>query len=78
MIMLGGLNVFLGPILGAVVLRILNDVVQMYTSHTEIVIGAVIMFVVLGLRRGILDFVKDWWVERQQARLSAENRNGKK
>ena len=78
MIMLGGVDVFLGPILGAVVLRILNDVVQMYTSHTEIVIGAVIMFVVLGLRRGILGFVKDWWVERQQARLSAENRNGKK
>lgn len=76
MIMLGGLNVFLGPILGAVALRILNDVVQMYTSHTEIVIGVVIMFVVLGLRRGILDFVKDWWVEKQQARLAAENRNG--
>lgn len=77
MIMLGGLNVFLGPILGAVALRILNDVVQMYTSHTEIVIGLVIMFVVLGLRRGILDFAKDWWVERQQARLAAENRNGR-
>ena len=77
MIMLGGLNVFLGPILGAVALRILNDVVQMYTSHTEIVIGLVIMFVVLGLRRGILDFVKDWWVEKQQARLAAENRNGR-
>lgn len=77
MIMLGGLNVFLGPILGAVALRILNDVVQMYTTHTEVVIGVVILFVVLGLRRGILDFAKDWWVERQQARLAAENRNGR-
>ncbi|MEQ8393578.1 branched-chain amino acid ABC transporter permease [Thalassobaculum sp.] len=74
MIMLGGLNVFLGPLLGAVALRILNDVVQMYTSHTEIVIGLVILFVVLGLRRGVLDFAKDWWVERQQAKLAAENR----
>lgn len=76
MIMLGGLNVFLGPMLGAVALRILNDVVQMYTSHTEIVIGLVILFVVLGLRRGLLDFAKDWWVERQQAKLAAENREG--
>lgn len=76
MIMLGGLNVFLGPLLGAVALRILNDVVQMYTSHTEIVIGVTILFVVLGLRRGVLDFAKDWWVERQQARLAAENREG--
>ena len=74
MIMLGGLNVFVGPLLGAVALRVLNDVVQMYTSHTEIVIGLVILFVVLGLRRGVLDFAKDWWVERQQAKLAAENR----
>jgi len=56
MIMLGGMSAFLGPILGAILLRILNDVVQMYTSHTEIVIGFVILFVVLRLRRGILDF----------------------
>lgn len=76
MIMLGGLNVFLGPLLGAVALRILNDVVQMYTSHTEIVIGVVILVVVLGLRRGLLDFARDWLVERQQAKLAAESRKG--
>lgn len=76
MIMLGGLNVFVGPLVGAVALRILNDVVQMYTSHTEIVIGLVILFVVLGLRRGLLDFARDWWVDRQQARLAAANREG--
>lgn len=74
MIMLGGLNVFLGPLLGAVALRILNDVVQMYTSHTEIVIGFVILAVVLGLRRGLLDFARDWWIERQQAKLAAAGR----
>src|SRR3546814_10818089 len=60
MIMLGGANVFLGPMLGAVALRVLNDVVQMYTSHIDIVIGFVILFVVLGLRRGLLDFAHDW------------------
>ena len=78
MIMLGGLNVFVGPLVGAVALRVLNDVVQMYTSHTEIVIGVVILFVVLGLRRGVLDFALDWWVERQQARLAATNREDDK
>ena len=75
MIMLGGLNVFLGPLLGAVLLRILNDTVQSYTTHQEIVIGIVILVVVLGLRRGILDFIRDWWVERQQARLAQKARD---
>ena len=74
MIMLGGLNVFLGPLLGAVLLRILNDTVQSYTTHQEIVIGIVILVVVLGLRRGILDFIRDWWMERQQALLAQEAR----
>ncbi|MCP1337252.1 branched-chain amino acid ABC transporter permease [Futiania mangrovi] len=69
MIMLGGLTVFLGPLLGAVLLRILNDVVQSYTTHSEIVIGIVILAVVLGLRRGILDFIRDLWVEREQSSL---------
>lgn len=75
MIMLGGLNVFFGPLLGAVALRVLNDVVQMYTTHTEIVIGFVILAVVLGLRRGLLDFARDWWIERQQAKLAAAGRD---
>ena len=73
MIMLGGMSAFLGPILGAILLRILNDVVQMYTSHTELVIGLVILFVVLVLRRGILDFLidkRDAAKERRSARDS--------
>lgn len=64
-IMLGGMTAFLGPILGVVLLRVINDVVQSYTSHTEIFIGGIILFVVLVLRRGILDFYID---KRDQAR----------
>lgn len=77
MIMLGGVTVFLGPVLGAALLRLLNDVVQSYTSHNEIVIGIVILLVVLGLRRGILDFIKDWFSDRRQARLAGESRSGR-
>jgi len=78
MIMLGGITVFLGPVLGAAALRLLNDVVQSYTTHSEIVIGLVILLVVLGLRRGVLDFIKDWWSDRQQARLASESRGGER
>lgn len=72
-IMLGGMSAFLGPLLGAVLLRVINDVVQMYTSHTEIFIGGVILFVVLVLRRGVLDFVID---KRTQARERRADANG--
>lgn len=68
-IMLGGMTAFVGPILGAVLLRVINDVVQSYTSHTDIFIGAVILFVVLVLRRGILDFYME---KRNEARERQE------
>lgn len=71
MIMLGGLTVFLGPLVGAVALRLLNDAVQLHTSHTELVTGVVILAVVLGLRQGILDFIKDVIVEPRRARKTA-------
>lgn len=67
-IMLGGMTVFLGPILGAVLLRVINDVVQSYTSHVDIFIGGVILFVVLVLRRGILDFYMDKRAEARERR----------
>ena len=66
MIMLGGMNVFVGPLLGAVTLRAINDVVQMYTSHNELITGIVILMVVLGLRRGILDFLHEKFRDAQQ------------
>ena len=70
-IMLGGMTAFLGPVLGAVLLRVINDVVQSYTNHVDIFIGAVILFVVLVLRRGILDFYMDKRAEARDRREEA-------
>jgi branched-chain amino acid transport system permease protein len=56
MIMLGGANAFLGPVLGALILIILDGIVTTYTRHHGLVLGLVILAAVLGLRRGILDF----------------------
>ena len=74
MIMLGGLTVFLGPLVGAIALILLNDLVQLYTSHTELVTGLVILAVVLGLRKGILDFLKDDIVEPYLERRRGKDR----
>ena len=71
MILLGGSNVFLGPLVGTVILRLLNDVTVTYTSHTELVLGIVILVLVLGLRKGPLDLLAERWENRRQAAAQA-------
>jgi branched-chain amino acid transport system permease protein len=66
MILLGGSNVFLGPLVGTVILRFLNDVTIAYTSHTDLVLGVVILVLVLGLRKGPLDVIAERLENRRQ------------
>jgi branched-chain amino acid transport system permease protein len=60
-VMLGGINTFLGPVLGAMILLALNDVVQRFTEYHGLVLGLVILAFALGLRRGVLDFFRLAW-----------------
>lgn len=57
-VMLGGINSFLGPVLGAMILLALNDIVTRFTEYHGLVLGIVILAFALGLRRGVLDFVR--------------------
>ncbi|HZR85908.1 MAG TPA: branched-chain amino acid ABC transporter permease [Bradyrhizobium sp.] len=61
-VMLGGINSFLGPVLGAAILLALNDVVTRFTEYYGLVLGLVILAFALGLRRGVLDFLKFAWL----------------
>lgn len=58
-IMLGGTTAFLGPMVGTVILLLLNDFVTRLTEHHGLVIGSIILLFALGLRKGLLDFVLD-------------------
>ena len=69
MILMGGSNVFLGPVLGTVMFRILNDMTVAYTDHTDLVLGVVILCFVFGLRKGVLDIIGDRIADRRQAAL---------
>jgi len=60
-VMLGGINSFLGPVLGAAILLGLNDVVTRFTEYYGLVLGLVILAFALGLRRGVLDFLRLAW-----------------
>ena len=64
MVMLGGLTVFLGPLFGAVVFLLLNDYITRMTDHHGIVMGIVLLVIVLGLRKGFLDLLDEWWQAR--------------
>lgn len=60
MIMLGGSQLFFGPVIGAVLLRLLEHFVTIHTTHSGLVLGIVILVIVLGLRKGVGDYVMDW------------------
>jgi len=66
MIMLGGLNTFLGPGLGAVILTLLNHFVTAHTKYYGLVLGVIILSYALVLRRGLLDILLDRIRERRR------------
>ena len=57
MILLGGMHSFLGPLMGAFIFEILNDFVTANTRYYGLVLGLVILSFILGLRRGLLDWL---------------------
>jgi branched-chain amino acid transport system permease protein len=63
--MLGGVTTFLGPMVGTALLLILNDTVTRFTEYHGIVLGIVILFFAIGLRKGLMDFVVEWWEARR-------------
>jgi branched-chain amino acid transport system permease protein len=69
MIMLGGTQLFIGPIIGAVLLRLLEHFVSIYTEYHGLVLGIVILTIVLGLRQGVADYIVDWLARRKEGRV---------
>ncbi len=71
MVMLGGVSTFLGPTAGAVILALLNDLITRKTEHHGIFLGIIILVFALGLRKGVTDFIADWFRARREAALNA-------
>jgi branched-chain amino acid transport system permease protein len=65
MIMMGGLNVFLGPVVGATLLQLFNDQITRFTESHGIALGIVVLIFALGFKRGILDFVLQFYAKRK-------------
>jgi branched-chain amino acid transport system permease protein len=64
--MLGGVTTFLGPMVGTVLLLTLNDTVTRLTEYYGLVLGIVILFFAIGLRKGLMDYVVEWYEQRHK------------
>jgi branched-chain amino acid transport system permease protein len=78
MLMLGGTQIFLGPVVGALLLEVLNHYINIFTEYHGLVLGTAILVIVLGLRRGIADSLysvwQRWTTEVRTARTTAVKR----
>jgi branched-chain amino acid transport system permease protein len=70
MIMLGGSQLFFGPIVGAVLLRLIEHFVSIYTEYHGLALGVVILAIVLGLRQGVGDFIVDRLRRRRETKAN--------
>ncbi len=64
MIMIGGIQTFIGPIVGAVVLLSLNDVITKFTEYHGLALGIAVLIFTLGFKRGIADFLQQLFGRR--------------
>ena len=53
MVILGGMRTLAGPVLGAAVLLLLEDVLSAWTTHWQIILGPFLLLAVLFARRGL-------------------------
>jgi branched-chain amino acid transport system permease protein len=75
MVLLGGIQNLLGPIVGASIFNVLQDTIMRATDYWRAVFGGVILVLVLVFPQGIAGFFQqagDWWRTRR-ARSTTKN-----
>ncbi len=73
MVVLGGMGTVFGPLVGALVLLISEELLKALTDHWMMILGPLIVLVVLTARRGVYGYLLDWdaWRERRRVRSQA-------
>ena len=59
MVILGGMGTLVGPIVGALALLLLEDVLSAWTSHWQLILGPFLVLVVLFAKRGLIGLVPE-------------------
>ena len=59
MVILGGMGTLVGPVVGAVALLLLEDVLSAWTTHWQMILGPILLLVVLFAKRGLIGLLPD-------------------
>jgi len=59
MVILGGMGTLVGPVIGALVLLLLEDVLSAWTTHWQMVLGPILVLVVLFAKRGLVGLLPE-------------------
>jgi branched-chain amino acid transport system permease protein len=60
MVVLGGMGTVFGPLVGALVLLISEELLKALTDHWMMVLGPLIVLAALTARRGVYGYLLDW------------------
>ncbi|MCZ8255070.1 MAG: branched-chain amino acid ABC transporter permease, partial [Polaromonas sp.] len=60
-----------GPLAGALVLLISEELLKALTDHWMMILGPLIVLVVLTARRGVYGYLLDWDAWRERKRVAA-------
>lgn len=61
MVLMGGVNTFIGPVLGAALLLGFNDIITRVTEYHGLALGSIILLFALVFKHGITDFIVQGW-----------------
>ena len=66
MVVLGGIATVMGPLVGAVMLLLSEEVLKVFTDHWQIILGPLIVLVVLTAKRGLWGYLLLWDLARER------------
>ena len=78
MVVLGGMGTVFGPLVGALVLLISEELLRALTDHWMMILGPLIVLAALSARRGVYGYLLDWdaYRDRRRARQARQGRSG--
>jgi branched-chain amino acid transport system permease protein len=65
--LVGGVESFLGPIVGSVVFILLKEIIVRFTQEWLLVFGVILLVILMGFRGGIAKFIERAFIERERS-----------
>lgn len=76
MCIVGGVGVFIGPIVGAAFITLLEHYISIYTLYWQMVLGLLIVIVVLFMPNGVCRFIQDKFRGRRAKEIAIDPQSG--